>query len=166
VAVYLAMPGEVSLAGALSAALDSGAEIFVPQVTNRRQCRMRFARLRRECPLRPNTSAFGIMEPVAGTREWSPPPRLDVILVPMVGFDRDGNRLGMGAGYYDRALRHRRDRSRVWRRPRLVGVAFACQEVAGIEPSPWDVTLDLIITEREIIVPRGMAVAGPQEGPT
>jgi len=78
----------------------------------------------------------------------------DAILMPVVGFDRHGNRLGMGAGYYDRALRHLRDGSRRWRRPRLVGLAFACQEVERIVPSAWDIPLDVVVTERGIVVPQ------------
>jgi 5-formyltetrahydrofolate cyclo-ligase len=166
VAIYLAMPGEASLGGAIDGALDTGAQIFVPQVTSRRLGRMRFVRLRRGCTLRPNPSAFGILEPEVGTRDWSPPQRLDVVLVPVVGFDRAGNRLGMGAGYYDRALRQRRDRARRWRRPRLVGIAFACQEVAGIDPCSWDVGLDLVVTELEVIVPRRAAAARRQDEPS
>ncbi len=166
VAVYLAMPGEASLAAALATALPSGAELFVPRVTSRRLGRMQFVPLRRDCTLRPNASAFGIMEPAPDTGEWLPPQRLDVILVPMVGFDREGNRLGMGAGYYDRALRQRRDRSRAWRRPRLIGIAFACQEVARIEPSPWDVALDCVVTEREVVIPRRPAPGARQENPS
>jgi 5-formyltetrahydrofolate cyclo-ligase len=162
VAVYLAMSGEASLADALEDAFDTGAGIYVPRVTSRRLGRMRFVRLRRGLPLRPNASAFGILEPAGERLEWSPPQRLDAILVPMVGFDRNGNRLGMGAGYYDRALQQRRDRARKWRRPMLVGIAFACQEVAAIEPSHWDVGLDLIVTERELIVPRRAAAAAQQ----
>jgi 5-formyltetrahydrofolate cyclo-ligase len=164
VAIYLAMPGEARLRGALDAALDTGVQIYVPKVTSRRLGRMRFVRLRRDCTLRPNAAAFGILEPEGRARDWSPPQRLDVILVPVLGFDRDGNRLGMGAGYYDRALRQRRDRTRCWRRPRLVGIAFACQEVAGIEPCSWDVGLDLIVTECEVIVPRRAAAAASRQG--
>ena len=161
VAVYLAMPGEVSLAGALPGALRLGVELYAPQIRSRRLLQMRFVRLRGGATLRPN--AFGIEEPAAAERQWSPPGRLDLVLVPVVGFDRDGNRLGMGAGYYDRALRRRRDGARNWRRPRLVGLAFACQEVAKIEPSPWDVRLDLVVTERAIVVPRRATAAPGQE---
>jgi len=75
------------------------------------------------------------------------------VLVPVVGFDRRGNRLGMGAGFYDRALRRRLDAGRPWRRPRLVGVAFARQELPGIAASAWDVPLDLIVTELGLVVP-------------
>jgi len=160
-AVYLAMPGEVSLAATLPGALRHGAELYAPQIRSRRLLHMRFVRLRGGATLRPN--AFGIAEPTGGAPDSLPPLHLDVILVPVVGFDRDGNRLGMGAGYYDRALRRRRDGARNWRRPRLVGLAFACQEVAKIEPSPWDVRLDLVVTERAIVVPRRATAALGQE---
>jgi 5-formyltetrahydrofolate cyclo-ligase len=95
---------------------------------------------------------YGIEEPAATTR-YLVPVGLDVVLVPVVGYDRRGNRLGMGAGFYDRALRRRLDAGRTWRRPWLVGVAFACQELPGIAASPWDVPLDLIVTEQGIVVP-------------
>jgi 5-formyltetrahydrofolate cyclo-ligase len=98
------------------------------------------------------TNAFGIVEPgtAAGAR---PVIGLDVVVLPVVGFDPRGNRLGMGAGYYDRALRRRLERGAAWRRPLLVGVAFACQQLDDIPASPWDVPLDLVVTERGVIVP-------------
>ena len=152
IAVYLAMPGEVDPAAILRAARRAGCEIFVPRVSSRRRGRMCFVPLRPETRLRPN--AYGIAEPVARDGERVRPLELDLVLMPVVGFDRQGNRLGMGAGYYDRALRHRRDAARRWRRPRLVGLAFAGQEVESILPSPWDVALDAIVTERGVVWPR------------
>jgi 5-formyltetrahydrofolate cyclo-ligase len=97
-------------------------------------------------------NAFGILEPAVTIRA-TPVTQLDMVVLPVVGFDRRGNRLGMGAGFYDRALRRRLDPARQWRRPRLVGVAFACQELASIPTSTWDVPLDLIVTERGLVVP-------------
>ena len=152
IAIYLAMPGEVDPATILRAARRAGCEIFVPRVSSRRRGRMSFVPLRGDTRLRPN--AYGIAEPVARDGERVRPLELDLVLMPVVGFDRQGNRLGMGAGYYDRALRHRRDAARRWRRPRLVGLAFACQEVESILPSPWDVALDAIVTERGVVLPR------------
>ena len=152
IAIYLAMPGEVDPAAILRAARRAGCEIFVPHVASRRRGRMTFVPLRPGTRLRPN--AYGIAEPVARAGERVRPLTLDLVLMPVVGFDRDGNRLGMGAGYYDRALRHRRDAARRWRRPRLVGLAFACQEVESIVPSPWDVALDAVVTERGVVRPR------------
>ena len=84
-------------------------------------------------PLHPEAATtanfFGIAEPRGGADRALAPLEFDTIVVPLLGFDRRGVRLGMGAGYYDRALRRRIDSSRAWRRPRLIGVAYACQEL-------------------------------------
>ena len=152
--MYLAMPGEVNPQALIAAARRSGCRIYVPRITSRRRGTMEFAPLDPDARLRANS--YGIAEPVTGPGSRIKPLCLDTILMPVVGFDRRGNRLGMGAGYYDRALRHRRDAARPWRRPRLVGLAFACQEVATIATSRWDVPLDIVVTEREVIL-RGRA---------
>ncbi len=78
-----------------------------------------------------------------------PAQSLDIILLPLVAFDRSGSALGSGAGYYDRALAFRLTQPAP---PLLIGIGFACQEVAGIPMADWDVPLDLVITEREMIV--------------
>ena len=150
VALYLPMAGEVDLRPCLERASRSGATVFVPRISSRRRGRMSFVRWTPGAAQRRN--AFGILEP-AGTIRAASALQLDVVVVPVVGFDRRGNRLGMGAGFYDRALRRRLQPTRRWRRPWLVGVAFACQELAAIPASPWDVPLDLIITERGLVIP-------------
>ena len=71
---------------------------------------------------------------------------LDLILLPLVGFDLKGNRLGMGGGYYDRTLSYLRHR-RFWIKPRLVGVAHECQKVDSLIARPWDIPLDAVVTE-------------------
>jgi 5-formyltetrahydrofolate cyclo-ligase len=151
VAVYLAMPGEVNLRPSIEAAWRAGCILYVPRIASRRRGTMHFVPLLPGARLRPN--AYGIAEPVANASARVESRRLDAVLMPVVGFDRLGNRLGMGAGYYDRALRHLRDGSRRWRRPRLIGLAFACQEVERIVPSAWDIPLDVVVTERAIVVP-------------
>jgi len=150
VALYLPMPGEVDLRPCVAPARQRGVRIYVPRIASRRGRRMLFAPWTGHAARR--TNAFGIVEPgsAAGSR---PAVGLDCVVVPLVGFDLCGNRLGMGAGYYDRALRRRRQVDRPWRRPRLVGVAFACQELPAIPVSPWDVRLDFVVTERGIVVP-------------
>jgi 5-formyltetrahydrofolate cyclo-ligase len=150
VALYLPMRGEVDVRPCLEIARRHGAQVYLPRIVNRRRRQMLFAPWAAGGVLR--TNAFGILEPgsVAGAR---PVIGLDAIVLPMVGFDADGNRLGMGAGYYDRALRRHRDRA-AWRRPRLIGVAYACQQLTAIPASPWDVPLDRVVTERGVIVPR------------
>ncbi|QLF71187.1 5-formyltetrahydrofolate cyclo-ligase [Peteryoungia desertarenae] len=68
----------------------------------------------------------------------------DVLLVPLSVFDGRGNRIGYGAGHYDRAIARLRQKGRS---PRLIGIAFDCQEVAEVPLEPHDVPLDAIITE-------------------
>jgi 5-formyltetrahydrofolate cyclo-ligase len=79
--------------------------------------------------------------------------QLDVLLMPLLGFDRQGWRIGMGGGYYDASLSHIKRRGH-WLRPRRIGVAFSTQEVALAPHDVWDVPLDGILTEREFIPAR------------
>jgi 5-formyltetrahydrofolate cyclo-ligase len=69
--------------------------------------------------------------------------------MPLVGFDANCNRLGMGGGFYDRTLAYLRLR-RCWRRPLLIGIAHECQRVERLETNTWDVPLDLVVTEERI----------------
>jgi 5-formyltetrahydrofolate cyclo-ligase len=149
-AIYFAMPGELRLDRLTELAPQLGVTLYAPRIVSMRRRRMVFepvsgARLR--------ANSFGIVEPSDRASRQTGILSFDSIVVPMLGFDRRGNRLGMGAGFYDRALQIRKRRERRWRRPRLIGVAFSCQEVDSITASPWDVAMDLVVTEREIIEP-------------
>ena len=72
-----------------------------------------------------------------------------VILLPLLGFTRSGQRLGMGGGYYDRSLAFRIEQAAP---PLLIGVGYAFQELDCLPGEAWDVTLDAVVTEREFIV--------------
>lgn len=85
--------------------------------------------------------AFGIEEP----RPDAPRVQPDVVLLPLIGFDRQGGRLGQGGGYYDRTLAAMPDAQRV-------GLAWSVQEVDAVPRKPWDIPLDAVLTEREWIV--------------
>lgn len=91
---------------------------------------------------------FGIPEPCYDPRRVIAVEMLDILLLPLVAFDRSGHRIGMGAGFYDRSLSslHRR-----FRRPKLIGLGYSFQEVADIQPNAWDIPLDAIVTETEFI---------------
>lgn len=73
----------------------------------------------------------------------------DVLLVPLLGFDRAGHRLGQGGGFYDRTLAALRQQKKIL----VVGLAYAAQEENLIPTEPHDAPLDAILTEREIIKP-------------
>ena len=132
VALYLGVPEELDTRP-LIAALQ-GLRLYAPRVGPDGQ--LRFTRL--APPLVRNR--YGIAEPAALRR----PPRLDLIVLPLVGFDAAGARLGMGGGYYDRLLA----RPRAYGRPLRVGFAFAAQEVRTVPVAPHDARLDAVVTER------------------
>ena len=73
--------------------------------------------------------------------------QLDLIFMPLLGFDRRGWRIGMGGGYYDASLAHLNQRQ-YWRRPHRIGVAFAAQQVDRVPNDAWDVPLNSILSER------------------
>ena len=97
---------------------------------------------------------FGILEPASRRRDRARKPcAIDVVLAPLVAFDSEGNRLGMGGGFYDRTLA-RLGHLRHWRTPRLVGVAYDFQKVDALPAQDWDVPLDAVVSEREVYAGR------------
>lgn len=141
IGAYLAFADEANLATLIAAAHRHEKEIFVPRVEGR-SSNMHFVRYRPDTILVRNH--FGIEEPGTHEKEKAAPESLELVLMPLLAFDDFGNRLGMGAGYYDRFLgRFPRER-----RPRLIGLAHALQR--SLDPLPfadWDVPLDGVITE-------------------
>jgi 5-formyltetrahydrofolate cyclo-ligase len=95
-----------------------------------------------------NRGQWGIREPTADAPEVDP----DVLLVPLLAFDRAGYRIGYGAGYYDITIKRLRGLKAV----ATVGIAFAAQEVPKVPTTPRDERLDLVLTEREVIDLRGV----------
>ena len=116
---------------------------YFPRITSRSAQRMTFAR----ATTTQRRNRYGILEPTDLTPVSARD--LQLILIPLVGFDAQGHRLGSGAGYYDRALAFRRLR-RHWPGPKLVGIAYECQRIEALAVRPTDVPLDAIITERGI----------------
>ncbi len=90
---------------------------------------------------------FGIAEPSAPFDKHLPGQQLDIVLMPLVGFDGQGNRMGMGGGYYDRSFEFKRHQENPHSKTLLIGWAHSCQQVTQLPNEPWDVPLDGIITE-------------------
>jgi 5-formyltetrahydrofolate cyclo-ligase len=139
VALYLAVRSELGTAPLLAALLRRGVHLYLPRLA---PAGMQFVRIHRHSPLRPN--GHGIRQPLRGPRCSAR--RLDVILLPLVAFDRRGTRLGAGGGHYDRALARRPP----YRRPLRVGYAYALQCCDELPREPWDVRLDAVITDRGV----------------
>ena len=138
IAVYLSARSELSTAALIARLLRQGRKLWAPLTAHPAQ--MRFVPLRRGGKLR--RGPLGLHQP-ARARPCRAARRMDLILLPLLGFDAQGHRLGNGGGYYDRALAG----PRAGRRPLLVGYAFAAQEMASIPAEAWDVRLDAVITE-------------------
>ena len=141
VALYLPFDRELDTAALIRAARQRGVQIFVPVISDRRHCRLRFFPLKGET----GPATFGISVPRVRLTCISPQ-WLDLIVIPLVGVGSDGSRLGMGGGYYDRALAFRRRRT-LWKGPHLLGLAFDCQRTDLKFAERWDIQLDSLATE-------------------
>ncbi len=100
-----------------------------------------------ETHTRMKKNCFGILEPVFQKKQLKTAKQLDLILAPLVGFDEQGNRIGMGGGFYDRALAHLISGEYRPLKPKFIGVAHELQKVTELSSEDWDVTLDAIVTE-------------------
>ncbi len=141
IALYLAMAEEISTEPLLIRAKRRGCHTFLPRITDTRRNRMVFVDSRGAW----RRGRWGVLEPA--TMHRIAVRDLQVIFLPLVGFDARGNRMGMGKGFYDRAVAFRLLHRNI-RRPLLVGLAFECQQVDELPARSHDVPLDLLITER------------------
>ena len=150
IGAFLAFDGEPDLATLISTAWDRGQRVFLPIVQGKEQP-MSFAAYDKESTLVKNR--FGILEPDPATALRIDPPELDCVLAPLVAFDAECHRIGVGGGFYDRTFAFKRtaaeNQTREKNRPTMIGVAFEFQKVESIQPQPWDVPLDAVVTEKQ-----------------
>jgi 5-formyltetrahydrofolate cyclo-ligase len=166
-AVYLAADGEVETQSIIDFARQRGCQLFAPVMRryhpqkgpqrdplpdpqrgrhrDRDPATLWFVRL--EPPLRSNR--FGIVEPQLRPRHRIDPRWLDRVLVPLVAFGPRGERLGTGAGFYDRAFSFLLRRE-CWKKPKLIGLAYHWQALAALTLEPWDVPLSAVVTDRGV----------------
>jgi len=145
VAGYWASGGELPLNLAMAPLAARGQHFHLPVLQPGHK--LAFAPWQAGEPVAPNR--YGIPEPSAATQLLEPF-QMDLVLVPLLGFDRAGNRLGFGGGYYDRSFQFLQARTRP-SEPLLVGIAYSFQELPAIDEEDWDVPLDFVATERELI---------------
>ncbi|MEE4250217.1 MAG: 5-formyltetrahydrofolate cyclo-ligase [Alcanivoracaceae bacterium] len=142
IGVYLASDGELDPLPALLTSDNPPRTLYLPVLPRHADAVLHFA------PWAPGealvANRFAIGEPTLKRKSLAPLWSLDVLLMPLVAFDRAGNRLGMGGGFYDRALANL---IRQPKRPHLIGVAHAFQKVNALPAAPWDQPLDRVITD-------------------
>ncbi|MCX7118174.1 MAG: 5-formyltetrahydrofolate cyclo-ligase [Legionellales bacterium] len=137
IALYHAIHGEVNVHSIWRSAPLQGKYCYFPVLNDNLTLAFLPA-----TPLTPfSKNRFGIQEPTVGREHALDPQKLDLLLMPLVLFDLDGTRVGMGEGYYDRTLAESP-------RPMLMGVAYEFQRQSWLMSAPWDIPLDVIITEK------------------
>lgn len=147
VACYLPNDGEIDSAPVIEHIRRLRKILYLPVLSRLSHDRLWFAEAGPKTKLAPNR--FGIPEPVVKSSELVRAQELDLILVPLVGFDDQGNRLGMGGGFYDRSLEFLCHRQH-WRKPHLLGIAYDFQRVNGLAPDSWDIPLAGVVTDRTV----------------
>ena len=145
IALYIAIGAEPDTQVLLAFARRRGLKICLPRIRNYPRHTMDFIA---DSGMRRRLNRHGIPEPPPGAR--IPIESLDVIVLPTLAFNRSGMRLGTGGGYYDRIL-ERLPHLPVHRRPRLVGMAYACSEMPALVAAAHDIRLDQIVTDAELI---------------
>ncbi|WP_044409329.1 5-formyltetrahydrofolate cyclo-ligase [Thiomicrospira microaerophila] len=147
VAVYLAQDGELSCAGLIEALRARHCLVYLP-IINPKTKTLSFGLYQPESDLIPNI--YGILEPNT-TRPGCKinADELDLVIVPLVGFDRTGGRLGMGGGFYDRSFAFKLAKPSA--KPLMLGWAHSIQQLDQLERQPWDVGLDGVVTEKGFI---------------
>jgi len=147
IALYLSNDGEIDPDPLMERAREMKKTCYLPILSRLRHDRLWFAPYYSGATLVRNR--FGIPEPVVPAREWVRAQDLDLVLLPLVAFDLEGNRLGMGGGFYDKSLAFLRTRS-LWRKPHLIGLAHHFQRVPQLETFPWDVPLQAVATDQAV----------------
>ena len=141
IAFSMARDGEINPGLLLREAQKRGKKCYLPVMHKLGEARLDFRLVKKGQKLIRNNT--GILEPA---RKFTCKPfALSLVLMPLVAFDIEGNRLGMGKGYYDRTFAFLRRSVR--QTPVLLGLAHECQKVDELEVAPWDVPLNGVVTD-------------------
>lgn len=145
IALYQAADGELNLAPLINVLLADKKMVYLPVLAKWPRTQMSFQRITADSCYQANR--FGLAEPLSNASQQRLAWALDLVLMPLVGFDQQGNRLGMGGGFYDRAFASVRVKQ-----PKLMGVAHSVQQVEQLTAAAWDVPLDAVLTEQQLTV--------------
>ena len=137
IALYLSHDGEIDISPIFQVAWQRGKHCYLPVLSTQGK-KLAFAPYTPDSVMRNNR--YGIPEPVVSKRALLTPQQLSLVLTPLVAFDAQGNRVGMGGGYYDRTFAFLR-RQQHYKQTRLCGIGFNFQQVDAIEKQDWDVPL-------------------------
>ncbi len=143
IAAYIAIRGEISLDPIMEYLADAAKHLYLPVLRGEA---MHFAPWLPGQPLQ--KKGFGLLEPESAESHWRPAEQLDLVLAPLVVFDKHCNRIGQGGGFYDRAFAFKKNNPGA--SPFLLGVAHESQQESHLPVQAWDVPLDTIVTDRAV----------------
>ena len=143
IALYIANDGEINPSFLINALWQQGKQVYLPVLPSDHSRNMRFRPVNQDTSF--ITNRYGIPEPASTSDEISPS-ELDMVFLPLVGFDSAGRRLGMGGGFYDATFAFKQEG--FYSSPQLIGLAHACQEVDELISDSWDIPLSGILTDR------------------
>ncbi|MBR2513563.1 MAG: 5-formyltetrahydrofolate cyclo-ligase [Halomonas sp.] len=152
ISLYLPVNGEIDPTPLLPWLRQRNVEVYLPVLRPFSANSLWFVVYRGTTPMVKNR--FGIAEPcprfAANRRHRLPAWALDTLIVPLVGFDAEANRMGMGGGFYDRSLAFMQRKGPA---PALIGVAHACQQVEALPVEPWDIPLNAVVSDQLTVRP-------------
>ena len=145
IAIYLPVGGEADPTSLYAKNTDPNKKFYLPVLSPKGDKHLWFM------PWNKNTqfinNIYGIPEPIIKESLLRPAEKLDLVIMPLLGFDHQGNRLGMGGGYYDRTFAFKR-KNKNMKKPILLAYAYAFQECKSLQTKEWDVPFDIYITDK------------------
>ncbi|TMP03997.1 5-formyltetrahydrofolate cyclo-ligase [Pseudoalteromonas sp. S3178] len=146
IAIYFSNDGELDTSLLINELWQQNHTLHLPVIHPFNGATLLFQRYEKNSPMKANR--YGILEPKLNCSQICPLTDLDYLLMPLVAFDNQGNRLGMGGGFYDKTLAQLHQGN--WQKPQLIGLAHSCQKVDALPIESWDVPLKTIITPDKI----------------
>ena len=141
--MYIANDGEIDLGDTMKWCWEQARRCYVPMIRQHNPGILLFAEVTENTCFVPNR--FNIPEPCVTKDEMVSAEQLDLVLLPLVGFDMQGNRIGMGGGFYDTTFEFVTSAGDAG--PTLIGIAHELQQVLSIDAESWDVPLSMVVTD-------------------
>jgi 5-formyltetrahydrofolate cyclo-ligase len=147
IALFIANDGEINLEPVANYCWQHQIETFLPVLHSEKAGYLTFGKYDEFTPMMNNR--FGIPEPDMKHSSSIPVKQLDIVMMPLVAFTKNGQRLGMGGGFYDRTFEYLKNDKQF--STRLIGVAHHCQQADVIATEFWDIDMHAIVTDKQFI---------------
>lgn len=144
IALYLPVRGEADPTPLFTKNTDPNKKFYLPILSSTNKNHLEFMPWNKDTQFIDNT--YGIPEPLIIHSELYPANKLDLVIMPLLGFDKQGNRLGMGGGYYDRTFSFKQNNPPP-KTPTLLAYAYSFQESSALKAQQWDVPFNAYITD-------------------